>query len=49
MCVNNFEKYIDGHMTGKITVGKSGASVYELDQRYIAKYIRRNLMQSGAD
>ena len=33
MVCNNFQKYIDDHMTEQITVGKSGASVYELDQR----------------
>lgn len=46
---NNFQKYIDEHMTEQITIGKSGASVYELDHIYIAKHIRRSLMQSGAD
>ena len=44
---NNFQKYIDEHMTEQITIGKSGASVYELDHIYIAKHIRRSLMQSG--
>ena len=49
VCFNNFQKYIDEHITERITIGKSGASVYELDHIYIAKHIRRNLMQSGAD
>ena len=49
MCFDSFQKYIDEHMTERITTGKSGASVYELDHVYIAKHIRRNLIQSDAD
>ncbi len=36
-------------MTKQITIGKSGASVCELDHMYIAKHIQRNLMQFDAD
>ncbi len=49
MYLNDFEKYIDEHITETITVGKSGASVYELDHVHIAKHIKRNLVQSDDD
>lgn len=49
MCFINFEKYIDEHMTAKITTGKSGANVYELDHTRIAKHIRRELLQSDTN
>ena len=42
----NFSQYVNEHQTKKITVGKSGADVYELDNNYIAKHVRRNLISS---
>ena len=46
MHFDNFEKYLAEHTTGKITLGKSGANVYELDHTKIAKHVRRELVQS---
>lgn len=43
---HDFQKYLDEHATNIITIGKSGASVYELDHRYIAKHVRRGLIPS---
>ena len=48
MDIKDFAKYIEGHATGKIMVGKSGADVYELERMYIAKYIRRDSTPSEA-
>ncbi len=44
--LQNFRKYINEYMTDKITVGQSGTEVYETEQKYIAKYVRRDLLQS---
>lgn len=49
MYVNDFESYIREHATQKITVGRSGANVYELDHTHIAKHVRRDRMQSDGD
>lgn len=46
MHFDNFEKYLAEHTTRKITLGKSGANVYELDHTQIAKHVRRELIQS---
>ena len=48
MYFDNFEKYLNEHATGKITLGKSGANVYELENTQIAKYVRREFIQSEA-
>ena len=49
MCFNDFQKCINEHVTEKITVGRSGANVYELDHKYIAKHVKQSTMKSGAD
>ena len=40
----SFMQYIDTHLLRKITIGKSGANVYELDHGLIAKHIYRNML-----
>ena len=46
--LQNFQKYINEYMTDKITVGQSGAGVYETEQKYIATYVRRDRLPSDA-
>lgn len=42
--MNDFKQYVDSHLLRRITIGKSGADVYELDNGCIAKHIRRRDM-----
>lgn len=44
--LQDFQKYINEYMTDRITVGQSGAEVYETEQKYIAKYVRRDRLPS---
>ena len=42
--MTDFKKYISSHAVSEITVGKSGARVYELDDSSVAKYVDRQAL-----
>lgn len=44
----DFKEYVDTHMIQRITIGKSGAGVYELNNSRIAKHIQRNALESDS-
>ena len=37
----NVNEYLNGHNVMEIKVGKSGADVYEIDRKYVLKYVVR--------
>lgn len=44
--MENFADYIDGHLVRRISLGKSGADIFELDDGCVAKHVRRKSLQS---
>ena len=46
--ITEYRRYVQRHRLRAITVGRSGASVYELDNRQVAKHIRRDVLKNDA-
>ncbi len=44
----DFKQYINTHLLQRITIGQSGASVYELNNSCIAKHIQRKTLESNS-
>lgn len=45
MNMDNMKEYLAQHETRQIMTGKSGADVYEIDGKYILKYVRREKLK----
>ena len=45
MTFDNIQHYLQEHEAQKLTIGKSGADVYDIDGNYILKHVRRELLR----